>query len=49
MLPAAHPGMQAEGMRIDAQARRGFLVPTQYGSQAEDLLAGARQAGGTAH
>jgi len=33
MRVTAHPGMQAEAVRID-QGRRGFLVPSGYGAQA---------------
>jgi hypothetical protein len=31
MRATAHPGMQAKAMRLDAQRRRGFLVPAGYG------------------
>jgi hypothetical protein len=31
MRATAHPGMQAEAMRLDAQRRRGFPVPAGYG------------------
>jgi hypothetical protein len=42
MRPTAHPGMQAEAMRIGAQGCVGFLVPAGYGSKAQQLLSGAR-------
>ena len=42
MLSAAHPGMQAEAVRIGAQARGGFVVPAGHGAQAQHLLTGAR-------
>ena len=42
MFPAAHPGMQAEAVRIGAQGRRVFFVPTGHRSQAQHLLSGAR-------
>lgn len=38
---AAHPGMQAEAVRLGAQARRGFLIPARCGSQAQHLLSDA--------
>ena len=43
MLPAAHPDMQAEAVRLGAQhSGAGFLVPTRHGSQAQHLLSGTR-------
>jgi hypothetical protein len=38
----AHPGMQAEAVRLGAQGRGGFLRPAGRGAQAQHLLAGAR-------
>ena len=40
--PQRTPACRHEAMRIGAQRRRGFLVPTRYGSQAQHLLSGAR-------
>ena len=42
MRATAHPGMQAEAVRIGAQGPRGFFVPADHGSQAQHLLSGAR-------
>jgi len=42
MGATAHPGMQAEAVRVGAQGRRGFLVPAGHGSQAQHLLSSAR-------
>jgi hypothetical protein len=48
MRVTAHPGMQAEAVRIGAQARGGFVVPAGHGSQAQHLLSGARHPAGEA-
>lgn len=42
MRAAAHAGMQAEAVRLDAQACGGFVVPSRRGSQAQPLLPGTR-------
>ena len=42
MRATAHPGMQAEAVRIGAQRPRGFLVPAGHRAQAQYLLSGAR-------
>lgn len=42
MLPAAHPGMQAEAVRIGAQARGDFVIPAGHVAKAQRLLSGAR-------
>ena len=42
MLATAHPGMQAEAVRVGAQAHRGFLIPARHGAQAQHLLSGER-------
>jgi hypothetical protein len=38
MGATAHPGMQAEAVRIGAQGRRGFFVPAGHGAQAQKDL-----------
>ena len=38
MRATAHPGMQAETLRISAQGHRISFVPAGYGSQAQPLL-----------
>ena len=42
MGATAHPGMQAEAVRLGAQARGSFPVPAGHGAQAQRLLSGAR-------